>query len=1078
MSYERIPDISAPEAKYKDFLNDIASRREFYGTKTNKSSYKLSDIKGYKSIIDSDILEYDGLHIHAGQLFVSNFANIKTPWNRLLIYWKTGKGKTRALTRISSQFINHIKVLSNVPIMLRPSVYVICFSRRIIQRELLQDPIYGFISKSELKMQHQYQQIIKDGNADNEMINKYNMFMGNIKRRMTTRHLGGYYKFYGYKKFANIIFQITQKGIDENIDILSIYSQEADFHKGLNTAVKNGFVIINTEFIEQMKHSLIIADEIHNVYNINSKNNYGIAIQYVLDILGNDAPRVVFTSATPISGSATEIVDILNLLNDKTHVSRSELFSAPKDGISVLKPHAISIIKRMSIGRVSYLPDDESNFPQKILVGKSYPSIKYMKFIACEMSDYQSNALEKMIKTNKSPTIALDSYAITDMVFPDPTGSDALYKKVDIISKLSLPNNFISIETSHLGRKIYTLRGHILQKSKIQKYSAKCYYMLELISNIIKSGPGKIMIYHPKVMITGVLLIQEILRENGFIADNEIVRDNTICSICMERKNKHLNITTHGFQPARFITIYGDIDDTIIERMLLKYNSISNNDGYECRILIGSKKIQEGYDLVGVKHEIFMALPIDVSSYLQSIGRTSRRNSHVMFPVEERYVKIYVLISTSKFKKYYLEGSPELNTFKVKMHEYEVIQLINRVLMEGSVDGFLSSPITTSTIETLAYNPICMNVKPTDKYSTYEAYGYIIDDFSKLKNIIHMMFLSRVVWKAKDLYNTIINGYLLGNETGTHYIDYITFKAALYQSSRLWTYNDIKYKILHVPPFYILTQCDKENIPLLYYDCFIDNKAPDTQMIKIPLKDELIISDKMNQIHVDKFIKLFNKLEHKDLILICGTESVHICIIKQIIETGKYPELAEIYKLYNIIISSDKISNSLHDKLNIPKNKLTLIGYIFKDSFHIYNKHWIVSNMRDVNLKTNSKENEIVTGISTTNSRREIVFKIRQASIGVVYKDIRSVLRGMICESQSWKVLNDILSKLVNYHTKYNITLSIDLPPNINISTSSMHCTFIKILLLNLEKLTRLGKLTTNLRWMYLFNDIVIYQNI
>lgn len=67
--------------------------------------------------------------------------------------------------------------------------------------------------------------------------------------------------------------------------------------------------------MEQLRGGLLIADEIHNVYNIQERNNYGIALQYVLDAFPpHQAPRAVFMSATPVTGSVMEYVDLLNLL--------------------------------------------------------------------------------------------------------------------------------------------------------------------------------------------------------------------------------------------------------------------------------------------------------------------------------------------------------------------------------------------------------------------------------------------------------------------------------------------------------------------------------------------------------------------------------------------------------------------------------------------------------------------------------------------------------------------------------------------------------------------------------------------
>jgi len=106
-------------------------------------------------------------------------------------------------------------------------------------------------------------------------------------------------------------------------------------------------------------------------------NNYGIAIQYILDILGEHAPRAVFLSATPITGAAAEIVDLLNLLvprselPDMQPLKRSSLFTKTQSSfdedfdsfvISILKPGALEAISKLASGKVSYLLDSDVEF--------------------------------------------------------------------------------------------------------------------------------------------------------------------------------------------------------------------------------------------------------------------------------------------------------------------------------------------------------------------------------------------------------------------------------------------------------------------------------------------------------------------------------------------------------------------------------------------------------------------------------------------------------------------------------------------------------------------------------------------
>ena len=52
---------------------------------------------------------------------------------------------------------------------------------------------------------------------------------------------------------------------------------------GILNAIKNKKILLNHSLLEQFKNSLLICDEIHNVYNSLEKNNWGIALQFILN---------------------------------------------------------------------------------------------------------------------------------------------------------------------------------------------------------------------------------------------------------------------------------------------------------------------------------------------------------------------------------------------------------------------------------------------------------------------------------------------------------------------------------------------------------------------------------------------------------------------------------------------------------------------------------------------------------------------------------------------------------------------------------------------------------------------------
>ena len=66
----------------------------------------------------------------------------------------------------------------------------------------------------------------------------------------------------------------------------------------------------------------------------------------------------------------------------------------------------------------------------------------------------------------------------------------------------------------------------------LEHYSAKYAQMMRDVQDILKNSVGKIMIYHNRVRLSGVFLIQEVLRANGIISLDDAAQANTICNKC------------------------------------------------------------------------------------------------------------------------------------------------------------------------------------------------------------------------------------------------------------------------------------------------------------------------------------------------------------------------------------------------------------------------------------------------------------------------------------------------------------------------------------------------------------------
>jgi hypothetical protein len=331
-----------------------------------------------------------------------------------------------------------------------------------------------------------------------------------------------------------------------------------------------------------------------------------------------------------------------------------------------------------------------------------------------------------------------------------------------------------------------------LHKSTLAKYSTKYHALITAVINAIKSGTGKIMIYHHRVKMSGVLLIAEILIMNGFIDPNMEPIDSTRCSICGISRKKHN--AEHTYIPARFIVAHSDIDSTTMAKNIHQFNSILNLDGNKYKIILGSKIIREGLNFFAVRYQFITSLPTDYPTLIQVFGRVIRKGSHLSLPEDKRDVKIQIFVSTREDNK----RSPELNRYINKGKEYLVIQEVEKALREYAVDAYANYdkikkalPLASNgeilpSLDSIPYRPISINeIDPSKlKLTTFRAYGYSEREVYVITYILRILFENCPVWTYDDLWDAVITGQV-GNINYNHLLfDKNNFIIALFLLKR------------------------------------------------------------------------------------------------------------------------------------------------------------------------------------------------------------------------------------------------------------------------------------------------------
>jgi len=1199
-------NINYPKVENEGFNEELIKHKEFY----------MLHIDDTKPDIFR-VMSSHNLRLQSYQMFIRNFMNPSTPYNRLLIKHMTGVGKTLSGLSIAMEFMKYYRykyyTLSiNLPLgkrsqvnldKLTPNVYILGFSNTQITfySELMKYPEFGFISHDELSTMDSLQSRLNTGDLNIKI--EYEELVRTIKHRITTKAKGGFFKFYGYQEFVYRLFLPKV----ENLTLVKLEQQAVKEKRLLsdiiNDNISKGFLELNKQFLAKFENSLMICDEVHNIYNSLNKNNYGVAIQIVLDLI--PSVRAVFLSATPINNSPSEVVDIMNLLLPADlRVKKSDLFDDKH-----LKENAKEIIRNRFHGRVSFLQDINPKFyPTRIYEGhelklkqeiNGLTVLPYLKFKKCVMPKLHYETLLRFIesyKSEKSPEIvsesseiesatdkitgsakrninaikdikdakditdvfddtddeynlsidkykiSIDEYYIRDMVFPSYIPVNENYKGAHIqvnhekvygsFSSRTILSNIVNasdVWRKKVGVNInnHLVMGEFLTESNIGTYSGKYYNMITDLIDILKQNGKnekpeetcpKIMIYHDRVRLSGVLLISEILRANNFIDENSSVLNTTICRLCGQQLKNHTKKMNHEFSPARFTLAHSEITKKTMEENIKHFNSLDNLHGNYIQILVGSKILREGYNVKAVQHMMILSMPVNIPTLIQVFGRVDRKNSHIDLPPDQRNVHMNLYINV--FPDNINELSPEEITYADKLYDYRIIQEIEKEINSSAIDADVNYNINfpaNTPKESLGNLPFKVNKLPEYKLSdlnltTYFTYGYNAQEIKSITYIIKKLFENSAVWTYGDLLKNVLNPpfHMEYNTKLISEDNFIVALSNLLKSSinivdpslslseneqiiskihdsndkHIYIFNQetgkySRYKIEQIDEYYIRFPIDENNDiikDISSYDIVVKpsvgfsinineyvqvNKSLHNYIIirDLFIKDNLErdYNDKLFAEFIYKYYLEFYYLFIEDIITyqITGNEVSADSSIDQKAKLKLYEFLSDMFLGLQIMFSYGDLPKSILGKVNLNINKRTPIGYIKEYNAKIFNgNNWFEVNKQQIRENKIWRENNHLIGYLEP-INMTIKFKLRNPlHLIKISDDFRSVERGMVCETFNKK-------RLLDFCHRVDINVSAIKSKNI--------CILLLVRLINLEIKER--EKDTTVKYLYLFNE-------
>jgi hypothetical protein len=239
-----------PESIDKDNLQDELFRKEFAQLKLNHQ-YIQELLRDYnKGVIDDQIVKENYLILQNYQLFARNFFGPETNSTRGLLDHATGVGKTISTLTLGLAYVKYYQQQHNMTedggISDTPLVIILGFSKNIFQRELLRRPEFGFITKEEILEHRRLSYLAETGSqADKDALAE---FETRIKKRLSKKGRGGFFKFYGYKEFFNRLFIFSEealKNIKKTRDLSLVTDEDGEHHVEAELPVLDEDIILD-----------------------------------------------------------------------------------------------------------------------------------------------------------------------------------------------------------------------------------------------------------------------------------------------------------------------------------------------------------------------------------------------------------------------------------------------------------------------------------------------------------------------------------------------------------------------------------------------------------------------------------------------------------------------------------------------------------------------------------------------------------------------------------------------------------------------------------------------------------------
>jgi len=702
--------IDYPSPSSTSFLSTLLKRKEFisYYQRQIKDLHTSEDLLEQIHVFSQQYCS-EQKYLFPHQSILRNFMSPWTPYKNLLLFHGTGSGKTLTSLYIAEQFKSFSSSSSSSSSS--PLIYIVApthilqqFTAILIPERILEESMHGKVPDWDTFVRHSF---LRDAYYQ-EYITLLKQFPNHPRQCFQTILKKYYYMHRGM--IGMTYFQLKNK-----IQSL-LRSSSSPFH-AIRKEFHNSLFLIDE--VHHLSSSLSTSEDRQEESQHEEEKKGGDTttllsamlhmFQYVHESLHPNSSslyqqihiRLLFMSATPMRNQVSEILPLLQLMvyNEPPSSKRNRMLQHLKkelsstnqeeriDVIQELSPKAIDLLRDLFQGRVSYLRTEHPfYFPLRLPpLSTNYhsPTVPYsspsthphdlsLTFLPIYPS-YFSTSLSKRIlaslSSSTSSTIS-SSFSIPDiqhMIFWNEIDDRnhtpvVVYHKKEYHYHPSIRSSFLSSYPP-------------LHVSNLEKFSPKLHSVLQLIQR----AKGIVMIFSHYI-VKGLLLMASILEENGYRPHPL----HGVSSFFPEAVARSRSDDT----PSYYCLLTASIDPETLYSLVNMINDSSNVSGKQCKVILGSPKIQEGLDFKNIREIHLLNAWWNISTLQQITGRGLRNCSHHELPFKKRNCTIYYHVSMYHPS---ISKKETIDHYMYRISEMKQIQIskVERVMQQVSFDCYL-----------------------------------------------------------------------------------------------------------------------------------------------------------------------------------------------------------------------------------------------------------------------------------------------------------------------------------------------------------------------------------------------------